>query len=44
MLMALVLPAPLGPNSPKTSPRPIAKLRHSTATFAGLPPCSLVKR
>ena len=39
MLMALVLPAPLGPSSPNTSPRLIARLRHSTATFGGFPPC-----
>ena len=43
MLIALVLPAPLGPRSPNTSPRLIARFRHSTATFGGLPPCSFLQ-
>lgn len=37
ILIALVLPAPLGPSRPNTSPRSMARLSAWTATLAELP-------
>ena len=34
MLTVVVLPAPLGPKRPKTSPRDMSSVRSSTATIA----------
>ena len=37
--MAVVLPAPLGPSRPNTSPRSMTRLRLCTAAFAFVAPC-----
>ena len=36
MLMSVDLPAPLGPRSPKSAPRGIARSTWSSAVFAGM--------
>ena len=42
MWMALVLPAPLGPSSPNTSPRRMPRSKLRTAALGGLPSCGRI--